>query len=42
MTTAELVSVFTVDGGGGNPCPIVVDARGMSASDMQDVAQSRP
>lgn len=39
MTTAELVSVFTVDGQGGNPCPIVVDASGMSASEMQDVAR---
>ncbi|MBR0870326.1 PhzF family phenazine biosynthesis protein [Bradyrhizobium tropiciagri] len=39
MTAVELVSVFTVDGEGGNPCPIVVDAGSMSASDMQGVAR---
>jgi PhzF family phenazine biosynthesis protein len=39
MTAVELVSVFTVNGEGGNPCPIVVDAANMSAADMQDVAR---
>ena len=39
MTAVELVSVFTRDGSGGNPCPIVLDAHGMSAADMQEVAR---
>jgi PhzF family phenazine biosynthesis protein len=39
MVDVEFLSVFTYDGYGGNPCPIVTDARGMSAADMQDVAQ---
>lgn len=39
MADVELVSVFTYDGRGGNPCPIVPDARGMSAADMQAVAR---
>jgi PhzF family phenazine biosynthesis protein len=34
-----MVSVFTFDGRGGNPCPVVLDARGMSAADMQEVAR---
>ncbi len=38
MTAVEFVDVFTFDGAGGNPCPIVLDARGMSAADMQEVA----
>lgn len=39
MTAIEFVDVFTFDGAGGNPCPIVLDARGMSAADMQEVAR---
>ena len=39
MTAIELVSVFTLDGSGGNPCPIVLDANGMSSADMQEVAR---
>jgi PhzF family phenazine biosynthesis protein len=39
MTAIEFVDVFTLDGAGGNPCPIVLDARGMSSADMQDVAR---
>lgn len=39
MTAVEFVDVFTFDGAGGNPCPIVLDARGMSAADMQEVAR---
>lgn len=37
--TAELVSVFAAGPGGGNPAPIVVDAAGMSDTEMQAVAQ---
>lgn len=33
------VDVFTLDGRGGNPCPIVLDAAGMEAAAMQDVAR---
>jgi PhzF family phenazine biosynthesis protein len=41
MTTyVHLVSVFTAGAGGGNPAPIVVDAAGMSDTDMQRVAQA--
>lgn len=39
MAITELVSVFTLDGAGGNPCPVVLDARGMSSSEMQEVAR---
>jgi PhzF family phenazine biosynthesis protein len=39
MSAIEMVSVFTFDGHGGNPCPVVPDARGMSAADMQEVAR---
>jgi len=39
MTAIEFVDVFTLDGAGGNPCPIVLDARGMSSADMQEVAR---
>lgn len=39
MVDVDFVSVFTCQGEGGNPCPIVADARGMSAADMQDVAR---
>ena len=35
----ELVSVFAAGPGGGNPAPIVVDAAGMSDTEMQEVAQ---
>ncbi|MCA8051819.1 PhzF family phenazine biosynthesis protein [Burkholderia arboris] len=35
----ELVSVFAAGPGGGNPAPIVIDAAGMSDTDMQAVAQ---
>ncbi|MGH8778054.1 PhzF family phenazine biosynthesis protein [Paraburkholderia sp.] len=36
--TVELVSVFAAGPGGGNPAPIVVDAAGMSDTEMQAVA----
>lgn len=39
MTEIDLVSVFTCDSMGGNPCPIVTQANGMSAADMKDVAR---
>lgn len=39
MTSVDLVNVFTHQGAGGNPCPLVVDARGMSGAEMQAVAQ---
>ncbi|WP_448045024.1 PhzF family phenazine biosynthesis protein [Bradyrhizobium liaoningense] len=39
MTAIEFVDVFTFNGAGGNPCPIVLDARGMSTADMQEVAR---
>jgi PhzF family phenazine biosynthesis protein len=37
--TVDLVNVFTCEGKGGNPCPIVCDAQGMSDGGMQEVAQ---
>jgi PhzF family phenazine biosynthesis protein len=35
----DLVSVFTFEGLGGNPCPIVVDGKGLAPGDMQAVAR---
>ena len=35
----QLVSVFAAGPGGGNPAPIVVNAAGMSDTEMQEVAQ---
>lgn len=40
MTKVTMVHVFTHDGQGGNPCPIVMDASAMADSDMQAVAQT--
>lgn len=34
----DFVDVFTVDGAGGNPCPVVVDAATLDARAMQEVA----
>ncbi len=34
----DLVDVFTFGGTGGNPCPVVVDASGLDARAMQEVA----
>ena len=39
MTSVDHVNVFTHQGKGGNPCPLVVDAKGMSADEMQAVAR---
>ncbi|MFG1413683.1 PhzF family phenazine biosynthesis isomerase [Xanthobacter sp. VTT E-85241] len=39
MTEIELVKVFTHMGRGGNPCPIAVDATGLSDEHMRSVAQ---
>jgi PhzF family phenazine biosynthesis protein len=38
MTDIRLVNVFTHQGSGGNPCPIVVDASTLSPADMQRIA----
>lgn len=38
MTDIRLVNVFTHNGAGGNPCPIVVDAASLSEADMQGIA----
>ena len=35
----DLVSVFTFEGRGGNPCPIVVDGKGLAPADMQAIAR---
>ena len=40
MTSVDLVNVFTHAGRGGNPCPLVADARGMDAEAMQAVARA--
>ena len=38
MTDIKLVNVFTHNGAGGNPCPIVIDAASLSEADMKGVA----
>lgn len=38
MPAVEVVNIFTIDGTGGNPCPIAVDARSFEPQDMKDVA----
>lgn len=39
MADVEVVNVFTHDGSGGNPCPVVAEDAGMGAAEMQDVAR---
>ncbi len=39
MAPVEIVSVFTHNGSGGNPCPLVTEAKGMSGDEMQAVAR---
>src|SRR5271154_4221861 len=39
MNEIKLVNVFTHARGGGNPCPIVVNASGFSDEDMRSVAK---
>jgi PhzF family phenazine biosynthesis protein len=39
MKDVEFLSVFTHAGRGGNPCPLVTDAEGLTESDMQGVAK---
>lgn len=39
MAPVEIVSVFTHNGTGGTPCPIVAEAKGMSGGEMQAVAR---
>jgi PhzF family phenazine biosynthesis protein len=36
----HLLDIFAAEPGGGNPCPTVIDADGMSDTDMQRVAQA--
>jgi PhzF family phenazine biosynthesis protein len=38
MRDIELLNVFTFEGRGGNPCPTVLNAEGMTDGEMQDVA----
>ena len=39
MPEIKLVNVFTHRGAGGNPCPVVIDARALPEQDMQAVAK---
>jgi PhzF family phenazine biosynthesis protein len=39
MSPIDFVNVFTCDERGGNPCPVVTRADGMSPADMQEIAQ---
>lgn len=39
MGDTSFVNVFTYEGQGGNPCPIMMDAQGLSKEQMQDVAR---
>lgn len=39
MPDVTLVDVFTHGGRGGNPCPVVTEARGLDAESMRDVAR---
>jgi PhzF family phenazine biosynthesis protein len=39
MSGVTLVDVFTHEGSGGNPCPVVADAGGLDAEGMRAVAQ---
>lgn len=39
MPAVTLVDVFTHDGRGGNPCPVVSDARGLDAEAMRAIAR---
>ncbi len=39
MADVEVVNVFTHEGAGGNPCPVVAEAAGMDAAEMQGVAR---
>lgn len=38
MADVTVVNVFTHQGAGGNPCPVVVDAASLSGTDMQNIA----
>jgi len=40
MRKVDLVHVFTIDGTGGNPCPIVMEAGAMTADEMQELART--
>ncbi|MBE7245191.1 MAG: PhzF family phenazine biosynthesis isomerase [Actinomycetospora chiangmaiensis] len=39
MGEVEMVDVFTYEGAGGNPCPVVADARGLDGEAMQAIAR---
>jgi PhzF family phenazine biosynthesis protein len=39
MPSVTLVDVFTHAGGGGNPCPVVADARSLDAEALREVAR---
>ena len=39
MRDIELLNVFTFEGRGGNPCPTILDAKGMTDGEMQDIAR---
>lgn len=39
MPVVTLVDVFTHEGRGGNPCPVVADARGLDAESMREIAR---
>jgi PhzF family phenazine biosynthesis protein len=39
MSNVDVVNVFTCDDKGGNPCPVVTCADGMTPADMQEVAR---
>jgi PhzF family phenazine biosynthesis protein len=41
LMDVELVHVFTCEGRGGNPCPIVTDADSLSSNDMQAIAREQ-
>ena len=36
----DLVRVFTNEGNGGNPCPVILDAASMSSDEMQAIARN--
>lgn len=39
MAAVDVVKVFTLDGRGGNPCPIVMDASTLASEEMQEIAR---
>src|ERR1700744_6199011 len=39
MTAIDVVNVFTLDGSGGNPCPIVLQASRLAPEEMKEIAR---